>query len=326
MSVSPASAAVVVFPAAGAGRITRQSHRRWLGGAGPSVRGGEEELLSALAALGLPPPASGLAALRLWGQTGEQPRDWLAAADPVYLEPQRDRLSVHALGLADVPHTDLRPLFEHLQATVADDRPYAFELVDGLGYFRSPEPVATAAMSAANVPGEVLGDAMVAGEGTGAHDALQSEVQMSLYDAEVNRRRSESGLVPVNGVWFWGGGRAARPAPRTLPVLYGSDPLFVGYWQSACSPVLPWPGSLADCLRLSPGGFVAVTPPVERDEAADLLDRELASLRRMLRRRNLHRVTLLFRDQLGADVRWMDGWRFWRRRPSALLEPYGGDR
>ncbi len=326
MSASAASAAVVILPAAGTGRIGRQSHRRWLGGAGPRDRGGEEELLSALAALGLPPPDSGLAALRLWGQTGEQPDAWLAAADPVYLEPQRDRLSVHALDPADVPESDLRPLFDHLQATVAEDRPYSFELVDGLGYFRSPEPVATATMSAANVPGEVLGDAMVAGEGLAAHDALQSEVQMSLHDAEVNRRRADSGRPPVNGIWFWGGGRAAAPMPRQLPTLYGNDPLFAGYWQSACSPVLPWPGSLSACLRASPAGFVAVTPPVEGDEAAALLDRELASLRRLLRRRKLQRVTLLFRDQLGVEVRWTHSWRFWRRRPNALLELYGDAR
>jgi hypothetical protein len=315
-------AAVVVLPSTGAGRLMREAHRRWLGGPALRVRTGEEHLLSALSALGLPPPSSGLAALRLWGQTGERPEAWLAAADPVYLEPVRDRLSVHALGPRDVPRSDLRPLFEHLQATVAEGRPYAFELVDGLAYFRSSEPVATAAMSAANVPGEVLGGAMVEGEGAAAHDALQSEVQMSLHDAGVNRRRLESGLPPVNGLWLWGGGRAA-PAPRELPDLYGDDPLFVGYWHSALSPVRPWPGSLSACLRASPGGFVAVTPRLAPAEAAAVLDRELGALRGMLLRRRLHRATLLFRDGLGVDARWPDAWRFWRRRGNPVLEPHG---
>lgn len=320
MSASRASAAVVVLPSVRTGGSLRRGHRRWLARSALRFRSGEEHLLSALAALGLPPPSSGLAALRLWGQTGEQPGAWLAAADPVYLEPRRDRLSVHALSPAEVPLSDLRPLVQHLQATVAAGRPCDFELVDGLAYFRATEPVATAAMSAANVPGEVLGDAMVEGEGTAAHDALQSEVQMSLYEAEVNRRRSESGRAPINGLWLWGGGRAAAPAERALPCLYGEDPLFVGYWRSACSPVRPWPGSLSACLRASPGGFVAVTPRVAPEEAHAMLDRELAALRRMLLRRRLHRATLLFRDQLSADARWPHAWQFWRRRLDPLLE------
>ncbi len=44
---------------------------------------------------------------------------------------------------------------------------------------------------------------------------LMSEMQMFMYAHEINQRRSEKGLLPINSLWCWGGGR--------LPVLRGND-------------------------------------------------------------------------------------------------------
>ena len=35
---------------------------------------------------------------------------------------------------------------------------------------------------------------------------LSNEVQMLLHDHPVNLRRQQAGQVPVNALWFWGGG------------------------------------------------------------------------------------------------------------------------
>jgi hypothetical protein len=56
---------------------------------------------------------------------------------------------------------------------------------------------------------------------------LMSEIEMWLFDHPVNRGRLADGLVPVNGLWLWGGGATleAMPALRGW-VAGGGDPFF----------------------------------------------------------------------------------------------------
>jgi hypothetical protein len=159
----------------------------------------------------------------------------------------------------------------------------------------------------------------------GAHDRLQGEIQMCLHDAEVNRRREAAGMPPVNALWLWGGGVArsgAMPgAATTWPRLFADEPLFKGYWLSIPAPVSEWPGDLEACLNASPSGFVAVLPRAEADGAIDV---HLADLRRLLQRRRLRAVTLLFADGLRAERRRWDELRVWRRGNEVSREPSRG--
>ena len=93
-----AVAEIVVLPAIGGSRLRDDSITAWLSRATLSRANEPKELLATvLDALNRPYPEQGLAALRMWGQTGDRPTVWLAAADPVYLEPRLDHLCLHAL-------------------------------------------------------------------------------------------------------------------------------------------------------------------------------------------------------------------------------------
>ena len=103
--------AVVVLPAVSGSRLTDPSLKRWLARSDIRQLDGPQELLaSILGALNLPYPESGLGALRMWGQTGDRPTVWIAAADPVYLEPRLDHLCLHAQDAETAPAADLRTL------------------------------------------------------------------------------------------------------------------------------------------------------------------------------------------------------------------------
>ena len=107
------TAAVVLLPAVRGGRLKNSALRRWLARADLQQANGPAELLRTIRGpLKLPCPDDGLAALRLWGQTGDRPTVWMAAADPVYLEPRLDHLCLHALSIGGVPNSDLRSLFD----------------------------------------------------------------------------------------------------------------------------------------------------------------------------------------------------------------------
>ena len=278
--------------------------RRRLARSALSAGAPPEPLLAVLAALGLPPPAAGLGALRLWGQTGEPPRGFVAAADPVYLEPYRDRLSLHPLP--DVAEAELDLLFAELEAALAADRRWAFRRLGRLSYFCSAEPVATARVPAQRVRGEVLPLPEAAGALAAAHDRLQSELQMCLHLSPVNRRREAEGLPPVNGLWLWGGGEAVAAAAEALPRLYGEEPLVRGYWLSAGGTAAPWAGGPAACFDAADGGAFVGLVPAGEEEAA------LRELFGMLDSRRLRHASVVFADGLRAEVGARDRLRFWR--------------
>ena len=291
--------------------------QRWLSRADLARAAAPEELLrSILTRLNIPYTADGLGALRMWGQTGDRPTVWIAAADPVYLEPQLDHLCLHALCGDSMPASDLRPLFDHLQRTLEDGSRYGFARVGSCGYVRAEQPIATAAVPAYVAHLDKPNAYMPTGEESGTYRSLTSEVEMCLHDHEVNLRRQNDGLQPVNGLWLWGGGYAPEQHTEPHPPLFANDPLLKGYWLSKTGVVYPWPGSIADCLEASVAGFVAVAP---EDDDARLLQECLRELRDALLSGRLTRLMLLFRDGIRANLRRGNNVRLWRRT-SPLLQ------
>ena len=304
-------AAVVVLPALA--QLESPELVRWLARADIDLQSGRRELLSSvLDEIGIACPTEGLGALRMWGQTGDRPAVWIAGADPVYLEPQLDRLCLHAMTRDEVRPAELRLLIDHLQDTLAADTGFGFARLGASGYLRAETPIATAAVPSFVVDQRAPDAFLPAGDDAADYRRLQSEIEMSLHDHEVNQRRVASGKYPVNSLWLWGGGVAPRRETRPLPPLFANEPLLHGYWESANAAADLWPGGIDDCLRTADGGFVAVAP-VEQDDAAFQADC-LSALRSALESKQLDRLVLLFRGGHRADVRRRHALRFWRRR------------
>lgn len=310
------SVAIVVLPAVGGGRLTNPVLRQWLARADLQQRAEPSELLGRiLGELNLPCPETGLGALRMWGQTGDRPTVWIAAADPVYLEPRLDHLCLHALDAKSAPASDLRPLFDHLQLTLAEGTELGFARLDTCGYLRAAQPVATAMVPPYVVHQDMPNEYMPAGDDAAGYRQLVSEVEMALHDHDVNRRRQDSGEQPVNCLWLWGGGFAPEQTTEPHPPLFCNDPLLIGHWISKSSIVSNWSGDIPSCAVASPAGFVAVVPEHDNPQ---VLEQCLADLRSLLHSGRLRRLTLMFRDGIEARIRPTHRWRFWRRRSSLL--------
>jgi len=315
------SAAVVVLPPVG-GRLRNKSLRNWLLRADLARVGGPGELLaSILGHLDMPCPDEGLAALRIWGQTGDRPTVWIAAADPVYLEPRLDRLFLHELRGRGVPPADVRALIDHLQRTLASDGDVGFARVGSYAYVTSQEPIASAKLPAYAIDQQEPDDYLPVGEDAARYRQLSSEIEMALHDHEVNIQRQNDGLQAVNGLWIWGGGRAPEQATEPHPPLYSDDPLLRGYWASKTGVADDWPGNIEACLDLAVAGFVAVAP--EFDDDVEILESCLKELRRALNSRRLSKLILLFRDGVCADVRRSQAVRIWRRGHPLIDSPGG---
>ena len=314
------NAAVVVLPPVTAGRLQSHSLRRWLAQSDLSFSPVRSELLASVSReLSLPYPESGFAALRMWGQTGERPTRWIAALDPVYLEPRLDHLCLHALSRKDVPARELRALIDHLQRTLGGANEVGFTRLGPCAYLSSPEAVATADVPAYVVDQRQPDDFLPVGEGSASYRNLASEIEMSLHDHEVNIEREAKSRRPINAMWLWGGGTAPLQETRAQPPLFSDDPLLTGYWYSATAVAEPWLGGIEACLDASVAGFVAETPI--GDDSPELLEGCLAELRHALRKGRVSELTLLFRDGLRASVRRSHALRFWRRRSHWLEAP-----
>lgn len=315
------SAAVVVLPPIG-GRLRDSGLRHWLARADLVRVDGPLELLACvLRELGMHFPEEGLAALRLWGQTGDRPTAWIAAADPVYLEPRLDHLCLHALLGQRVSPTELRSLIDHLQRTLASNGGFGFARMRSCGYVTALEPIATAKLPPHAIDQQEPNDFLPTGDGASKHRKLTSEIEMALHEHEVNVDRQNRGLHPVNGLWVWGGGYAPAQATVPLPPLFSDDPLLTGYWTSNTGVAELWPGSIDACLELAVAGFVAVLP--ELDDELIEMESCLNELRIALNSRRLSQLVLVFRDGVSAVVRRSQLVRIWRRDNTMIDKPSG---
>jgi hypothetical protein len=308
------STAVVVLPPVGQRRLRDRSLRHWLAQSDLVRMPLRSPLLAAvLEEIGRPVPSSGLAALRMWGQTGDRPTAWMAAAEPVYLEPRLDTLCLHVVD--DLAPGDLHRLVDHLQEQLGQHSGQGFAQVGEYAYVTLPAAVATASVPAVCLAGERIDEYLPRQEGAAAYRQLVSEIEMALHEHPVNTEREAAGLPPVNAFWLWGGGSAPVIETTPIPPLFGDDALSQGYWHSVKGVCEPWPGSIGACLEQSIGGFVAVAPATMPAEGAVAL---LDELRAALRGGRLGSLVLRFRDGLRAEVRRSHALRVWRFRNTML--------
>jgi len=313
------NAAIVVLPPVSGGLLENQSLRAWLAHSDLTREPGPiEPLAQVVQELGFPYPEQGFAALRMWGQTGDRPSNWVAAADPVYLEPRLDHLVLHALRRVGVQPAELRVLIDHLQTTLADGKQYGFMRLGSYCYLSARLPIATASVPAYVVDKKKPDDFLPSGEDTAEHRNLLSEIEMALHEHEVNLKREANGHLPVNSLWLWGGGTAPEQKTRAQPPLFSDNALLAGYWNSATGVVESWPGDIRTCIEKSVAGFVAEVPEFADSPAP--LDSCLDELRDALRSGRLSSLTLLFRDGLRAHVRRNHALRIWRRSYRLLDE------
>lgn len=309
------------MPAFVDGSVLDQGVRRWLARADLEYGAEPQEILPrVLREIDQEPYSDGLAALRFWGQTGDRPAVWMAAADPVHLEAQLDHLRLRSLWSDEWQQEELRQLFDELQTLLADDDAVGFIHIGSCGYLRSDLPMPTAALSPELANGCNPVDVLPTGAAANRYQALLSEIQMALHHSPINQRRESRDLRAINSLWVWGGGLAPDEIVRDVPPLFADDATLRGYWMSSRGDIESWPGSLAQSTAQDSSGFVAVAPDQASSAAehAEMLTGYLRDLRQMLRHSDLRRLTILFRQGLTAHIRPRQIFRVWRREIAFL--------
>jgi len=232
---------------------------------------------------------------------------WLRA-DPVFVRPDLGGARLMAWGNLDLSDADaeaflapLRPLFGDVGFPISATAPERW-------YLQLP---LDSKLPAFTPPAEGLGEDLLAHLPEGPEGRrwrmLLNEAQISLHNHPRNAERVAAGKVPVNSLWFWGGGVLPdRVTCRAECVISEDDELLALARRASVSLVRRETGSIVVDLRRERDWMA-----IERNH----LGTALASLNRR------HGELLLdFAD--GAIFRIDPGQR-WRllRRPISRLEP-----
>ncbi len=287
---------------------------RWLsqGNQQPVLAGGREAILRQRFQFdGSPTPVAAL--------TRELDRDdagkhlWLRA-DPAYVRADMAAarmLACGELGLtqdeADMLGASLQPLFSEFGLALETTTPSRW-------YLRCP---ATESPPEFAAPDAVLGDDlylhMPSGDLGKRWRHLLSEVQITLHNHPLNTTRAARGQVPINSVWFWGGGVLPQSIKTDLNRVISNDEVVLALAGRAQIVALTLPNRLTEIFAtLAREESVLLDLGELRDGSA--IERDwLRPLATALKNRSITTIQLLFASGESCAVRATDLWRFWRR-------------
>ncbi|MBK8283374.1 MAG: phosphoglycerate mutase [Ahniella sp.] len=222
------------------------------------------------------PGAFSEAALSRLADVGDAAHSSWLRADPVHLAADHSALRLHAygdMGLDRAQAEDLaavlKPLFGDLgyELSVAAPERWYLRLASGseVPEFSPPE--------------QVLGDrfdAHMPGGSQGLRwQRLMTEAQMSLHAHGLNRVRASQGQVPINSLWFWGGGRLPNKVTTSITRISSDDSVLAGLgkylgraWMADLVAALKAPGTDHDLFDLR----AAFADPLLRPVLASALE------------------------------------------------------
>ncbi len=214
-----------------------------------SVRGFETLLFSLL---GAEIPAEGdlpIAAVTRVLDLGVVDNGWWLRADPVHLMPRRDQLVLtdsHALDLTQDEANRLSAEIVELYAadgwTVKAPRPSRW-------YLKPPRTPKVTTTALSDVVGHDIHPYLPRGAEAKAWHTTLNEMQILLHTAKVNEERERAGKLPVNSLWFWGGGRLPRMEPVKWGGLWSTEPVSLGLARLTETPSQAVPAGFEDWQR-----------------------------------------------------------------------------
>lgn len=256
-----------------------------------------------------------IAALTRQADAGDAALSAWVRVDPAYVQPDINGARLLACGdmlaLTDADTAALLPALKPLFGDVGFpiDAP-----TPSHWYLRVPRE---SKLPAFTEPTDALGDDLfehlVEGSDGRRWRALLSEAQVVLHNHPWNAQRIAQGKLPVNSLWFWGGGVLPDAVRTTRSAVHSDEETLRALAHGICAvEKLPprFPGAAED---------VVFDLQAERD-LARLQDDWLLPALLALQRGELSLLQIDFADGAVFDIRRSQRWRFWRK-PMACLNP-----
>lgn len=139
---------------------------------------------------------------------------WWLRADPVCLLPQGGGLLLQPGADLELTLAQARALVDEILQVFAADGWHLEAPVAHRWYLRLATPPTMQTTPLAWVAGHDIHPYLPFGKDAKAWHVALNEIQILLHTADVNVERESRGQMPINSVWFWGGGQ--RPTVPTV--------------------------------------------------------------------------------------------------------------
>lgn len=186
------------------------------------------EAFHAVAPEGTPMPPIAAAALRA-APRASGPGAWVCVATPVHLSAGMSSVTLPQDGILDLEPSEADTLAADFNRVFggAGMRMTLGRAAVLLCVFDATLDVET--HDPETVAGHDLFGFQPAGTDGPRLRRLMSEIEMWLFDHEVNRARVANSRPPVTGLWLWGGGNTRAAIPAVSGWTAGQDPFFAAF-------------------------------------------------------------------------------------------------
>ena len=161
---------------------------------------------------------------------------WWLRADPVHLHPERDRLVLTDSQMLDVTQDEANGLVAEIMEHYKADGWLLKAARPGRWYLKPPRAPKMTTTSLPEVIGHDIHPYLPQGKDGKAWHTVLNEMQILLHTAKVNEERERHGKLPINSLWFWGGGRLPKLKPVAWTQLWSEEPLSLAFARLAQVP------------------------------------------------------------------------------------------
>lgn len=182
----------------------------------------------AFSLFGLEPPAEGdlpIAAVTRALDLGVIDKGWWMRADPVHLRPERDRLILLDTQAVSLNQEEAMQLAAEVLAAYGEDGWLLKAPRPGRWYLKPPRAPRIITTPLPQVVGKDIHPYLPQGKDGKAWHTILNEMQILLHTASVNAKREERGELPINSLWFWGGGRLPNISAVDWVQVHSEEPL-----------------------------------------------------------------------------------------------------
>ena len=173
-------------------------------------------------------------------------KEWWIRADPVHLEPERDRLILTGADALNVTSEQAGRLQGEISEVYAQDgwlfkapRPTRW-------YLKPPQMPELRTTPLAEVIGRDIHPYLPQGaDGKKWHTTL-NEIQILLHTSAVNVEREKLGQPSINSLWFWGGGTLPKIKTPAWTHIWSQEPVSLALARLCELPSADAPSSFED--------------------------------------------------------------------------------
>lgn len=177
---------------------------------------------------------------------------WWIRADPVHLSPQRDQLVLSDSYVLDLTQEEANQLAAEIGEVYAQDGWMVKAPRPSRWYIKPSRTPKVTTTPLADVVGRDIHPYLPRGAEAKAWHTILNEIQIVLHTSKVNEERERAGKLPVNSLWFWGGGRMPRIQSVEWSDLWSTEPVSLTLARLAELPTQSTPAGFGEWQRNVP--------------------------------------------------------------------------